>query len=288
MKILVTGANGQLGKCLSDVSKKTDWDWVFTTREQLDITDNELVSLVIETENPDLIVNTAAYTQVDKAETEQHIAFEINRNGIANLAAIVQRKRTKIIHISTDYVFEGIGDIPYNESRLVYPQSAYGFSKAAGEKYLLENLDERSYVVRTAWLYSEYGHNFVKTMMRLGAEKDEINVVDDQLGTPTYARDLASGILRMIEKIEQNDAPTGVYHFTNKNITSWFQFATQIMKMAHLNCHVNPITTSQFPTLAKRPAFSALNSDKFESIFNFAIRNWEEALQDCIDRINQS
>jgi dTDP-4-dehydrorhamnose reductase len=288
MKILVTGANGQLGKCLFDLSNETNWDWVFTSRKQLDLTNNELVNFVLASENPDIIVNTAAYTQVDKAETEQDLAFETNHNGIANLASSVKNRNTKIIHISTDYVFEGIGNIPYNESSPVNPNSVYGFTKAAGEKYLLENLYDRSYIVRTAWLYSEYGHNFVKTMLRLGAEKNEINVVDDQLGTPTYARDLASGILRMIEKIEQNDAPTGIYHFANKNITTWFQFATQIMKMAHLNCIVKPITTSQFPTLAKRPAFSALNSDKFESIFNFAVRNWEEALQDCIDRINQS
>jgi dTDP-4-dehydrorhamnose reductase len=222
---------------------------------------------------------------VDKAETEQDLAFDINRNGIANLVSNVKNKKAKFIHISTDYVFEGIGQIPYQESRPVNPKSAYGFTKAAGEKYLIENLSDRSYIVRTAWLYSEYGHNFVKTMLRLGAEKPDINVVDDQLGTPTYARDLAGGIIRMIEKIKEDSAPVGIYHFTNKNITSWFTFAKKIMDLAGLECKVHPIPTSQYPTPAKRPAFSALNSDKFESIFNFTIRNWEDALQECIDRI---
>lgn len=285
MKILVTGANGQLGRCLSDLSKSTGWDWVFTDRKQLDLKHEKQVSKLIESQNPDIIVNTAAYTNVDKAETEQDLAFDSNHSGIVNLVTAIKNRKAKIIHISTDYVYAGTGNVPYKEDSPVDPQSVYGFTKASGEKFLIENLASKSYIVRTAWLYSEYGHNFVKTMLRLGAEKHEINVVNDQLGTPTYARDLAQGIIRMIENTETDSALPGIYHFTNKNITSWYNFAKKIMNIGELNCLVHPIPTSQFPTPAKRPAFSALNSDKFESIFNFAIRNWEDALQECIDRI---
>jgi len=286
MKILVTGANGQLGRCLSDLSNKTGWEWIFTTRQQFDLTNYSEVSSFIKATKPDIIVNTAAYTQVDLAEKESDKAFDVNRDGIVNLVSAIENSPTKIIHISTDYVFEGIGEVPYKENEPVFPQSVYGFTKAAGEKYLIEKLNDRSYIVRTAWLYSEYGHNFLKTMLRLGADRPEINVVDDQAGTPTYARDLARGLIRMIEKINGDEVPAGIYHFTNKNTTTWFKFASKIMDIAGINCLVHPIPTSQFPTPAKRPAFSALNSDKFESILNFAIRNWEDALPDCIDRIN--
>jgi len=286
MKILVTGAKGQLGRCLYDLSKSTQWDWVFSTHKQFDLTDRSLVNSYIKANQPDIIVNTAAYTQVDQAEKESTQAFKVNRDGVANLVSAIENSQVKIIHISTDYVFEGNGHIPYKENEPVFPQSVYGLTKAEGEKILLDKLKYRSYIIRTAWLYSEYGNNFVKTMLRLGTDKPEIKVVNDQLGTPTYARDLAQGIIRMIEKIDTDIVPTGIYHFTNKKTTSWFKFASKIMEASGLNCLVRPISTSQFPTLAKRPSFSALNSDKFESILNFAIRSWEDALLDCMDRIN--
>lgn len=286
MKILVTGANGQLGRCLFDLAESTDWNWVFTTRQQLDLTSSSSVKAFLKTNQPDVIVNTAAYTQVDQAEKESELAFNANQEGVINLINSVDGIQTKIIHISTDYVFEGQGSKPYKESDPVNPKSVYGRSKAAGEKILSDKIENRSFIIRTSWLYSEYGQNFVKTMLRLGSESQEIRVVNDQMGMPTYAGDLAHGIIRVIEKIESGTAPTGIYHFANKNITSWFHFAKEIMKLAGLNCKVDPISTSQFPTLAKRPVFSALNTDKFESIFNFTIRNWEDALQECIDRIN--
>ena len=286
MKILVTGANGQLGRCLSDLANTTDWNWIFTTRKQLDLTNSYDVKAFIDTNQPDIIVNTAAYTQVDQAEKESELAFDVNQHGVDNLIKSIEGSLTRIIHISTDYVFEGKGSNPYKESNPVNPQSVYGLSKAAGEKTLLDKISDRSYIIRTSWLYSEYGNNFVKTMLRLGSERKEINVVNDQMGMPTYAGDLARGIIRMIEKTELENVPAGIYHFANKGITSWFIFASEVMKFSGLNCLVKPIPTSQFPTLAKRPVFSALNTDKFESNFNFVIRDWEDALQDCIDRIN--
>ena len=286
LKILVTGANGQLGRCLSDLAKTTDWNWIFTTRQHFDLTDSSAVNTFIKAIQPDIIVNTAAYTQVDQAEKENELAFDVNKKGVENLVKSVEDSQTKIIHISTDYVFEGQGSNPYTESNPVNPQSVYGLSKAAGEKALLGKISNRVYIIRTSWLYSEYGNNFVKTMLRLGSERKEINVVDDQMGKPTYANDLALGIIRMIEKTESENAPAGIYHFANKNTTTWFNFAAEIMKLSDLECVVNPIPTSQFPTLAKRPVFSALNTDKFESNFNFVIRDWEDALQECIDRIN--
>ena len=285
MKILVTGANGQLGRCLSDLAETTDWDWIFTTRQHFDLTKSSEVMAFINENQPDIIINTAAYTQVDQAEKESNLSFEVNQQGIENLVNSVKDNQVRIIHISTDYVFDGQGSIPFTENDSVNPQSVYGQSKAAGEKILLDKIKDKSYIIRTSWLYSEYGQNFVKTMLRLGSERQEISVVNDQLGMPTYAGDLAQGIIRMIENIEFKNAPSGIYNFANKNITSWFYFATEIMKLAGLECVVHPITTSQFPTLAKRPVFSALNTDKFESIFTFAIRSWEDALQECIDRI---
>lgn len=286
MKLLVTGANGQLSRCLSDLAKSTDWDWIFATRQQFDLANSSAVKAFINTNQPDIIINTAAYTKVDQAEEESNLAFEVNQQGVENLVNAVEDNQARIIHISTDYVFEGQGTNPYEEGDAVNPQSVYGSSKAAGEKIIIDKIYNRSYILRTSWLYSEYGQNFVKTMLRLGSERKDINVVNDQMGMPTYAGDLAQGIIRMIETIETGNAPFGIYHFANKNITSWFHFATEVMKLAGLECVVHPIPTSQFPTLAKRPVFSALNTDKFESIFNFAIRNWEDALQECIDRIN--
>lgn len=288
MKVLVTGANGQLGLCLYDLAETTDWNWIFTTRQQFDLTDYPAVKAYIKETQPDIIVNTAAYTQVDKAEKESDLTFKVNQQGVENLVNSVENSQTRIIHVSTDYVFDGQGSNPYVESDPVNPQSVYGSSKAAGEKIILDKINDKSYIIRTSWLYSEFGQNFVKTMLRLGSERKEISVVNDQMGMPTYAGDLALGIIRMIEQIKSNNVPCGIYHFTNKNITSWFHFATEIMKLAKLKCVVKPIPSSQFPTLAKRPVFSALNTDKFESIFNFAIRSWEDALQDCIEKIDKN
>ncbi len=288
MKVLVTGANGQLGRCLSELAETTDWNWIFKTRQQFDLTDFPAVKAYIKENQPDIIVNTAAYTQVDKAEEESDLAFKVNQQGVENLVNSVENSQTRIIHVSTDYVFDGQGSNPYVESDPVNPQSVYGSSKAAGEKILLDRINDKSYIIRTSWLYSEFGQNFVKTMLRLGSERREISVVNDQMGMPTYAGDLALGIIRMIEQFKSNNVPSGIYHFTNKNITSWFHFATEIMKSAKLKCVVKPIPSSQFPTLAKRPVFSALNTDKFESIFNFTIRSWKDALQDCIERINKN
>jgi len=202
LKILVTGANGQLGSCLSNLADTTEWNWVFATRDDFDLTDFSEVHSFIKTTRADIIVNTAAYTQVDDAEKEKELAFKVNQQGVDNLVNSVEDFQTKIIHISTDYVFDGQGSNPYEESEMANPQSIYGLSKAAGENILLVKLKDRSYIIRTSWLYSEYGHNFVKTMLRLGSERKELSVVDDQMGMPTYAGDLAKGIIRIIENID--------------------------------------------------------------------------------------
>ena len=289
MKILVTGADGQLGRSIYDLSKHSKWNWVFVNRKQLDISNRNQVISFTKKHKPNVIINTAAYTNVDNAENEEGLAFLINSGGVSNLIDSVINTKTKIIHISTDYVFDGTNKIPFVENDKINPQSVYGRSKAEAEKVLLEKIEDRSYIIRTAWLYSEYGHNFVKTMLRLGKEKDKISVVNDQFGTPTYAHDLAAGILSMLKSFEKGvENTSGIYHFANKNTTTWFDFATEIMNLKELDCVVNPIPTSGFPTPAKRPNFSSLNCLKFESIFNFTIRNWKEALAECLSKLEKN
>ena len=286
MNILVTGANGQLGKCIKDLSDDKHC-WFFTTREELDITNPGMVKDFIEKNRPGLVINTAAFTAVDKAESEAGMAMAVNRDGVKNLISALPAS-CFFVQISTDYVFSGSAASPYSESEPVSPQTVYGRSKAEGEKIVLQHLKDKGFIIRTSWLYSEYGHNFVKTMLRLGREKNEISVVNDQYGKPTYARDLASAIMRLTEYIEEEKAIAGIYHFANKGITTWFGFAREIMETGGLACKVKPIPSGKYPTAAKRPAFSALNTDKFEANFNFVIRNRKEALTDCLKRMMQS
>jgi len=285
MKILVTGANGQLGKSLFDLHTATPWEWVFTSRNQLDLSTPESIKKTIARENPDVIVNTAAYTAVDKAEKEETLAFKINRDSLAILADAISGTPKKIIHISTDYVFDGRGKIPYRENGKTSPKTIYGHSKSEGEAILIDKVPKQSFIIRTSWLFSEYGSNFVKTMLRLGNEKSEISVVNDQLGKPTYAGDLATGIIRIIEKNETDEASAGIYHFSNENSTTWYEFAKEIMKLSGLECKVIPIESYEFPTPAKRPAYSVLNTRKFAQNFNFTIRDWKLALKDCLNKI---
>lgn len=272
---LITGSKGQLGTELSKLLP----DAICADIDVLDITDEVAVKNFVYDNNIDVIINCAAYTAVDKAETDIELATKINVDGPKNLA----KSGAKIIHISTDYVFDGTGHKPYNPDEKTNPVSVYGKTKRAGELAVLENADV-AVVIRTAWLYSPYGNNFVKTMRRLGNEKSEINVVADQIGTPTYAADLADAIVKILPQITSENS--GVYHFTNEGVCSWYDFACEIMELSNLKCVVNPIKSSQYPTPAARPFYSVLDKDKIKQVFGINIKHWKDGLKRCISELN--
>ena len=271
MKILITGASGQLGLELS----KLITDAVLTDKDKLDITDPKAVNDFIDLNNIDTIINCAAYTAVDKAEDDRDIAYKINVIGPENLA----KTKCKLIHISTDYVFDGNACIPYKPEDKTNPISVYGKTKLQGEEAVLKNNSE-AIIIRTAWLYSKNGNNFLKTMQKLGLEKENINVVYDQVGTPTFAGDLAKAIVEILPQINKKTA--GIYHYTNEGVCSWYDFACKIMKLLNLKCKVKPILSEQYPTKAIRPHYSVLDKSKIKKIFNLEIEHWEEALKKCL------
>lgn len=272
--LLITGANGQLGNelrlLLGDNALYTDY-------AELDITDAEAVRAFVNAHQVDMIVNCAAYTAVDKAESDEEKAYAINAVGPANLA----QAGVPLIHVSTDYVFDGASCRPYVEDDVPNPATVYGRTKLAGEKHVLENADT-ALVIRTAWLYSSFGNNFVKTMLRLGAERDSLNVVFDQVGTPTYARDLAMAIVRIMPQLKPG--MKGIYHFSNEGVCSWYDFAVRIMDKAGLPCRVKPIESVDYPTPAKRPFYSVLNKGKIKAAFGVEIPHWEKSLDDCLKK----
>jgi dTDP-4-dehydrorhamnose reductase len=281
--ILITGANGQLGSEIQNISPRySGFHFIPTDVEELDLTDKAAVESFISTHDIDYIINCAAYTAVDKAEDEVELCYKINRDAVKNLAEAAAGK-VKIIHVSTDYVFDGLADVPYKETDRTRPQSIYGKSKLAGEEALLAACPE-SIIIRTSWLYSVYGNNFVKTMLRLGKERPELNVVADQQGTPTYAADLAQAILSIIVHVEKTgDFPAGIYHYSNEGVTTWFDFAKKIMQLAGITtCSVHPITTEQYPVKAARPRYSVLDKTKIRRTFWIGVPEWEESLRQCI------
>ncbi len=281
MNILITGANGQLGLEIAKLAPMFSvYTFFFTDKSTLNIVDFAKVEGYVSKKNIDVIVNCAAYTNVDKAEDEFEISDKVNHLAVKNLGKIAKKHHLKLIHISTDYVFDGNSSIPYKETDATNPKNAYGISKLKGENALLEINPENSAIIRTSWLYSEFGHNFVKTMVGLSKEKESISVVSDQIGSPTYAKDLAFAILTIIPKIDNEGIQ--IYHYANKGMCSWFQFAEEIMKIAQLNCIILPITSADFKTKAKRPKYSLLNTDKIQHNFNLEIPNWEDALRECI------
>jgi dTDP-4-dehydrorhamnose reductase len=236
---------------------------------------------------PEYIINCAAYTAVDKAEEEEELAFKVNRDGVKNLIEASEANQCKIIHISTDYVFNGNASTPYKVNDAIDPQSVYGRSKAMGEQALTELAPSRSIIIRTSWLYSEFGHNFLNTMLRLGAEKESLNVVNDQIGIPTYAKDLAQAIIDLIQLNIEIKKENRLLHFSNSKESSWFEFAEEIMKIAKLNCKIYPIPTSAYPTPAKRPSYSVLDSSRFEDLVGYSFRPWKEALADCLSTLKK-
>jgi len=282
-KILITGANGQLAKCIKDVSVNfTEYEFLFADKITLDIGNTKQVQTYFEKHQPKYLINCAAYTAVDKAETEPELAYTINETGVSNLANACQKYGSKLIHISTDYVFEGNGLRPYTPEDKINPQGIYGKSKAKGEE-VLQSAKLPSVIVRTSWVYSQYGHNFFKTMYRLGAEKESLNVVNDQIGCPTYAGDLAYVLLEII-RLKKDWTDTEIYHYSNSGKTSWYNFAAKIMELGEYTCVVNPIATTDYPTPAKRPSYSLLSSEKITKVFGLSIPWWEDSLQKCLDR----
>ena len=286
MKILVIGKTGQLGQSINEiVSKMQSCDeFVFVGRDELDLSDIDGVVSYFENNNFDIIINCAAYTAVDMAESEIELADRINHLAIHKIATIANKQQIKLIHISTDYVFSGESNIPYLESDVVNPINIYGKTKLAGEQAVLETMPTDATIIRTSWVYSEYGNNFVDTMLRLGKERDKINVVSDQIGSPTYAGDLAMAILHIIQNEEflNSGQKTQIYHYSNEGSCSWFDFAKEIFELTNIQCSVNPITTEQYPTPTQRPRNTLMNKDKIAKTFGINIPHWEVSLKTCI------
>lgn len=286
-KILVTGANGQLGKELRSLADHHRiFEFIFLSREDLPIHHFELVRTYFEVTQPAYCINCAAYTAVDRAEQEREIAFQVNGEAVGILAAVCKKNHTKLVHISTDYVFDGTSSTPYKEDDPTGPVSTYGASKLEGEKQAMHFNDE-SIIIRTSWLYSSHGHNFVRTMIRLMNERSEISVVNDQVGAPTYARDLAEAIIKIIidAELSAESWKPGIYHYSNAGRISWYDFAVVIKEMINSNCKVNPISTSEYPTPAKRPAYSLLDTGKISKTFAVGIPDWRQSLGDCIAKL---
>jgi dTDP-4-dehydrorhamnose reductase len=285
VNILVTGANGQLGSDLRALSEKYDtWNFFFTDVDTLDITQTEAVNSFVSKNQINYIVNCAAYTAVDKAEGEPEKAYLLNATAVGILKDAANANNTRLIHVSTDYVFDGEKNTPYAEDEKVNPQSVYGRTKQAGEVEAIKA--DQHIIVRTAWLYSSVGHNFVKTMLKYGTERGLLKVVFDQAGSPTYSGDLALAILQIIAHCENSGScPSGIYHFSNEGVCSWFDFAKEIINFASIDCKVIPILTKDYPSPVKRPAYSVFDKTKIKTVFNLEIPHWRDSLKVCLDKI---
>lgn len=281
-RILVTGAYGQLGNELRLQARNyPDWFFDFTDADTLDITDEKTVEACFEKGNYNYVINCAAYTAVDKAESDEDTAYRVNAHAPRLLARYSAKAGARLIQVSTDYVFGGDAHKPYLESDPVNPQGVYGRTKLKGEEYCLEENPE-TIVIRTAWLYSSFGNNFVKTMLRLAEERSELGVVFDQVGSPTFAGDLAAAILKIVGC--ELFVP-GIFHFTNEGVASWFDFAKAVFEFSAVNCRVQPVRSEQFPTPAKRPHFSVLDKAKIREIYQIEIPYWRDSLMTCLKQI---
>ncbi|MEP7254940.1 MAG: dTDP-4-dehydrorhamnose reductase [Ferruginibacter sp.] len=280
--ILVTGANGQLGSEIKNIAPGfSQYQFLFITKEELAIDDFNAIKKYFTEHDIDHCINCAAYTAVDKAETERDQAFLINGEATGNLAGVCKLHNAQLIHISTDYVFDGRAKQPYKETDETCPVSAYGESKLKGEELALQN-NSSTIIIRTSWVYSSYKNNFVKTMLRLMKEKESINVVNDQYGCPTYAADIAAVIMKIISSGKSSEMP-GIYNYTNAGITNWYEFALAIKNLSGSNCIVNPVSTAQYPTAAKRPQYSVLDTAKIKQTFDIVIPDWKDSLQNCLN-----
>lgn len=284
MKILVTGSNGQLGSELRVLATTHPaLEFMFTDVAELDITNEIEVNRLIETFKPEAIINCAAYTAVDKAEQEEKLAFLINSLAVGNLARAASKYDALLVHISTDYVFDGNGFRPYIEEDPTNPVSLYAKSKHAGEQHI-QSYSKRAVIIRTSWLYSEYGHNFVKTIIKYGKERGKLNVVFDQVGTPTYARDLAETILGILTNGTHAEG-VEIFHFSNEGVSSWYDFAKAIIEFCGIDCKIVPIETREYPLPAERPFYSVFNKSKIKQRFQIEIPFWRDSLRECIGRI---
>jgi dTDP-4-dehydrorhamnose reductase len=289
MNILITGSNGQLGSEIRELSASYKAvNFIFKDLPDLDICNFDEFQNFIIKNNITAVINCAAYTAVDKAEEDEVIAKKVNAEGVSNIVKALQKVNGKLIHISTDYVFNGDHFLPYKESNPVSPIGVYGETKREGELAVINSTLE-AIVIRTSWLYSSFGNNFVKTMLRLGAEKEQLGVIFDQVGTPTYARDLAKTCLEILCEDSSVDISENgsLYHYSNEGIASWYDFAISIMELGGKNCKVNPIQTKDYPTLAKRPQYSVLNKSKIKTDFKIEIPYWRDSLKECIEKIKK-
>jgi dTDP-4-dehydrorhamnose reductase len=286
--VLVTGANGQLGSELQQLAPNhPKLSFTFVSRAELDLSDSHAINSWFADKHVDVIINCAAYTAVDKAETEPDLAHAINATAVTTLATIAKAQRISLIHLSSDYVFAGQNYRPYQETDATDPQGVYGASKLAGELALLRINPAKSVIIRTAWVYSTFGNNFVKTMLRLGKERAELGVIYDQVGSPTSAKDLAGAILSIIQH-PKLEALTGteIYHYSNEGVCSWYDFAKAIFSFSDLGCFVKPIDTKDYPTPAKRPHYSLLNKAKIKHDFDITIPYWQDSLKTCLNTLN--
>jgi len=282
--ILVTGSNGQLGSEIRALAQSyPTYNFHFTDVEELDITNHAAVEAFVIAANISVIINCAAHTAVDKAESELALSTQLNHLAVENFARIAKENNIQLIHISTDYVFDGTNHIPYAETVTTNPQSVYGSTKLAGEQAVQQINPANSIIIRTSWVYSSFGNNFVKTMLRLANERKELGVIVDQIGTPTYARDLAKVLLEIIPKL--NNENVAVYHYSNEGVCSWYDFAKAIFEIKAVDIKVNAIETSQYPTAAKRPFFSVLNKNNIKSRFQIEIPYWRDSLKESLDKV---
>ena len=285
MRILVTGKNGQLGKSIHKLVTNTEQtdDFVFAGRKELDLSVENNIARYFEDNTFDIIINCAAYTAVDKAEEEAVLANQVNHLAVKQLAQIAKTQQAKLIHISTDYVFDGESDKPYTETDATNPINVYGKTKLAGEQALKEIMPTDAIIIRTSWVYSEYGNNFVKTMLRLGKERDELSVVSDQIGSPTYATDLANAILDIVQNktFKEVGQETQVYHYSNEGEISWYEFAKEIFELARVDCKANSINTDQYPTPAQRPAYVVMDKTSINLNYGLSIYHWKPSLEIC-------
>ncbi|AZR80016.1 MULTISPECIES: dTDP-4-dehydrorhamnose reductase [Bacillus cereus group] len=279
MKVLVTGAQGQLGQDVVSLLKEQTWEVFGFGREELNITDEKQVSEKVLLIQPDIIIHTAAYTQVDQAESDEEAAFKVNAEGTKYLAQAAEAVGAKFCYVSTDYVFDGTKDTPYKADDQTNPQTVYGKSKLVGEQYTQEYCS-KSYIVRTSWVFGLYGNNFVKTMLRLAEENKELGIVHDQVGSPTYTTDLARFIISLVQTDKY-----GVYHGSNSGVCSWYEFAKEIFKQSNIEIVVNPLKTEDFPRPAARPKYSVLDKGMIEENGFESLQNWKEALKDFLKKL---
>ena len=277
--ILITGSHGQLGNEMQQAATRFPaFRFIYTDVEDLDICDKAALDAFVKANAVNVIVNCAAYTAVDKAEDDVELCYKINAEAVRNIGEVAHQNGLKVVHVSTDYVFDGTNYVPYSEDQAVSPNTVYGKSKLAGEQALMETC-EQAVILRTAWLYSSFGNNFVKTMIKLGTERDSLNVIFDQIGTPTYAADLADTILKILS--HETFTP-GMYHFSDEGVCSWYDFTKTIHRIAGISCDVRPIETKDYPARTPRPHYSVLNKAKIKTTYGIVIPHWEESLERCM------